>query len=60
MATNSAGKGAKTIGINMSKKMADELERRSKSMSISKSKYCKIILQQWMDSGKKLTLSEKR
>ena len=26
MATNPIGKGTKTIGINMSKKMADELE----------------------------------
>ncbi len=42
----------------MSKKMANELERRSLSMHISKSKYVKIILQQWMDSSKKLTLSE--
>jgi len=58
MATNPIGKGTKTIGINMPKKMANELERRSSSMSISKSKYCKIILQQWFDSGNKLTLSE--
>jgi hypothetical protein len=42
----------------MSKKMANELEKRASSMHISKSKYCKIILQQWIDSGKKLTLSE--
>lgn len=58
MATNPIGKGTKTIGINMSKKMADELEKRADSMHISKSKYCKIILQQWLDSGNKLTLSE--
>ncbi len=58
MATNPIGKGTKTIGINMSKKMANDLEKRSSSMQISKSKYCKIILQQWIDSGKKLTLSE--
>ena len=58
MATNPIGKGTQTIGINMNKKMADELERRATSMSISKSKYCKIILQQWLDSGNKLTLSE--
>ncbi len=58
MTTNPIGKGTKTIGINMSLKMANELEKRSSSMSISKSKYCKIILQQWIDSGKKLTLSE--
>ena len=60
MATNPIGKGTKTIGINMSLKMANELEKRATSMHISKSKYCKIILQQWLDSGKKLTLSEKK
>jgi hypothetical protein len=59
MATNPIGKGTKTIGINMNKKMADELEKRASSMHISKSKYCKIVLQQWIDSGKKLTLGEK-
>jgi len=60
MATNPIGKGTKTIGINMSKAMANNLEKRADSMHISKSKYCKIILQQWLDSGKKLTLSEKK
>lgn len=60
MATNPIGKGTKTIGINMSEKMATELEKRASSMHISKSKYCKIILQQWLDSGKKLTLAEKK
>lgn len=58
MATNPIGKGSKTIGINMAQKMANELEKRANSMHISKSKYCKIVLQQWIDSGKKLTLSE--
>ena len=53
MATNPIGKGTKTIGINMKDKMADELKKRAVSMHISKSKYFKIILQQWMDSGKK-------
>lgn len=60
MATHPIGKGTKTIGINMPKSMADDLERRSDSMSISKSKYCKIILQQWLDSGKKMKLEERR
>jgi len=59
MATNPIGKGTQTIGINMPKKMADELEKRADSMHISKSSYCKIILQQWIDSKKKLTLDEK-
>jgi hypothetical protein len=58
MATNPVGKGTKTIGINMAMKMANDLEKRASSMHISTSKYCKIILQQWLDSGKKLTLSE--
>jgi hypothetical protein len=40
--------------------MADELEKRATSMHISKSKYCKILLKQWIDSGKKLTLQEKK
>jgi hypothetical protein len=48
MATNPIGKGTKTIGINMCKKMADELERRADSMHISKSKYCKIVLGEWL------------
>jgi hypothetical protein len=59
MATNPIGKGTKTIGINMCSKMAEELEKRATSMHISKSKYCKIVLQQWIDSKKKLTLGEK-
>ena len=58
MATNPIGKGTKTIGLNMNDKMALELEKRAKSMGISNSNYCKIILQKWLDSGNKLTLSE--
>jgi len=60
MATNPIGKGTKTIGINMSEEMATNLEKRAVSMHISKSKYCKIILQRWLHSDKKLTLSEKK
>jgi hypothetical protein len=59
MTTNPIGKGTKTIGINMNGKMAEELTKRSESMHLSVSKYCKIILQQWIDSGKKLNLTEK-
>ncbi len=59
MPTNPIGKGTKTIGINMCNKMADDLEKRANSMHISTGKYCRIILQQWIDSGKKLTLGEK-
>ncbi len=59
MATNPAGKGTKTIGINMKADMAKEIERRAASMHISTGAYCKIILKQWMDSKQKLKLQEK-
>ena len=58
MATNSMGKGIKTIGINMDTKLAAELERCAGAMYIFFSKYCKIILSQWIDSGKKIKLEE--
>ncbi|VGO20014.1 hypothetical protein [Pontiella sulfatireligans] len=60
MATNPIGKNTKTIGINMQKDMADELEKRANSMHLSTSKYCKVILTEWLSSGKKLTLQEKQ
>ena len=59
MTTNPIGKGTKTIGINMATKMADDLTERAESMHLSVSKYCKIILQQWIASGGKLNLTEK-
>ncbi|WP_372794893.1 hypothetical protein [Pontiella sp.] len=59
MATNPIGKGTKTIGINMSSEMAEELIDRAESMHLSVSKYCKIILEQWITSGKKLNLTER-
>jgi hypothetical protein len=53
------GMETKTIGINMTKEMSDQLEVRANSMHISTSKYCKIIFRQWLDSGGTLKLSEK-
>jgi hypothetical protein len=53
------GKDTKTIGVNFGEKMVAEIEQRADSLHISKSKYCKIVLQQWVASGKKLTLGEK-
>ena len=58
MATNPVGKGTKTIGINMKSEMADDIEKRAKSMGISTGMYCKTILGNWMKSGKKMTISE--
>ncbi|MCF8131366.1 MAG: hypothetical protein K9N10_22885 [Deltaproteobacteria bacterium] len=52
-------KDKKTVGINMKKELVDEIEKRAKSMQISTGKYCKIILQQWLESEKKLKLQEK-
>ncbi|NLX25052.1 MAG: hypothetical protein GXY61_03695 [Lentisphaerae bacterium] len=57
--TNPTDKGTKTIGINMKQDMAEEIERRASSMHLSASKYVRLILQDWMDSGTKLKLEEK-
>ena len=59
MASNPVGKDTKTIGINMKAEMASELDKRAKSMHISTSNYCKIILRQWLESKQKLKLQEK-
>ena len=58
MATNKAGRGTKTIGLNMPIKVTKEFERRASSMGISTGKYCKIVLFRWLESGEKLVLSE--
>jgi hypothetical protein len=39
--------------------MADDLEKRATSVHLSVSKYCKVILSEWMKSKKKLKLEEK-
>ena len=59
MSTNPIGKGTKTIGINMAAEMADELTHRAESMHLSVSKYCKIVLQDWVESGNTLNLTER-
>jgi len=35
----------------MKKDMVDEIERRARSMRLSTAAYCKIILEQWGESG---------
>lgn len=59
MATNPIGKNTRNIGINMDEKICAELVKRANSMHLSVSKYCKIILTQWLDSGNKLKLEER-
>jgi hypothetical protein len=58
MSTNPIGKGTKTIGINMNDEMADDLINRAESMHLSVSKYCKIVMEDWVESGNKLNLTE--
>ena len=58
MATNPIGKGTKTIGINMKSERAESIETRAKKMGLSTSQFCKIILFEFLDSGKKLTFTE--
>ncbi len=46
------------IGINMPQTMAKELKKRAAAINLSTANYCKIILQQWFESGEDLTMSE--
>ena len=46
------------LSIAIPTKVVAELKRRAKAMDIAKSTYCKLVLMQWLASGKKLTLSE--
>ena len=59
MARKATGIKTKTIGLNITQEMADQLGERASSMHLSTSKYCKIIFAEWLSSGKKLKLSEK-
>ena len=59
MARKATGIRTKTIGLNITREMADQLEKRASSMHLSTSKYCKIIFAEWLSSGKKLNLTEK-
>ena len=59
MPTNPVGKNTKTIGLKMRLDVAEEIERRARSMRLSTGAYCKIILDLWLKSGKKIELQEK-
>ena len=48
----------KNIGVSVNSEIANELEQRAKSIDLSTSAYCKIILCEWIKSGKKLHLDE--
>jgi len=53
------GEARKIVGVNVKNDMAAELEKRAKSMNLSTSNYCLIILRGWIESGEKLRLQEK-
>lgn len=48
----------KVVNIDMEKEMADELERRAASMSLSAGKYAEQILSEWLESGERLDPGE--
>lgn len=54
--TNPIGKNTKTVGVNMPKKLAADVEKRAESMGISTSLYIKTVLRQHIASKKKLVL----
>jgi hypothetical protein len=54
----SAGKRVKTIGINVSLETAQELKHRAQSMHLSESRYCRLVLKEWIESGRQLVLEE--
>ncbi len=58
MATNRRGKKTVMLGVNMPKKMADDLQERASSMHLSLSKYCTLILNDWIASGNLLKIEE--
>ena len=58
MATNKAGRGTKTCGINFPIAEARELERRARSMKLSTGAYIKVIVRNHLSSGDKVVITE--
>ena len=46
------------IGIKVPTSVASEIERRAAKMHISKTKFTTLALEDWIKSGRTLTLSE--
>jgi len=51
-------KRSKTIGINLPLETAQELTLRAQSMQLSESRYCRLLLNEWIESGRQLVLEE--
>jgi len=48
----------KTIWVNMPRLTANEIEKRAASMSLTTGNYCKVVLTDWINDGKRLKLVE--
>lgn len=48
----------KVINFSMNLRMADELDKQAESMHLTRTKYCEAIFNEWIESGKKMTLQE--
>ena len=48
----------KQITASVGEMIAEELEKKAEAIKLSKAKYNGIILTEWVESGKKLSLSE--
>ena len=58
MSTNPIGKNTKTIGVNMKREMAEEIERRATSLEMSTGAYIKMIVNRHLEEGEKIVLRE--
>ena len=47
-----------TLGIYMKIGLRDTIVKRAGDMGVSTSKFCRTIIEEWLDSGKKLNISE--
>ena len=48
----------RVIGVNLDSHLADVLEAKADAIGLSKSRYCAIVLQGWVDSKEPLILKD--
>lgn len=47
-----------TVGVYLDKEDADEIAKKAKSIPVTRSRYCALILKNWLTSNKRLTFTE--
>ena len=52
-------KTTEVVGVRLKVEQIAEFERRAESIGIATTKYMRIVLENWLASGKTLTLQEK-